>query len=277
MGKKLSAYTDGSYNSATGYYGCGAVLIDEEGKEIKRMHKTGKPDPGANGWNVNGEIEAAVMAIHTAIGLGCNELTIYHDYEGVGKWPDNVWQAKKSYTKAYADQIYEFRKEIQITFIHVKGHHGNKWNEIADQEAGIGANGGKPDVPECQNVNTATDASFHSWRNRYAENALDGIEGLNPSCRRCLETFMLKRTPVFRDFAALRTGGLDKFSRMSASDIEPKIGKEESNLIRNKVHEEQDYASALRWRMRGLTAEDAAHKVNVDREISDNARKISKY
>lgn len=83
MEKKLIAYTDGSYNSTTGYYGCGAVLIDENEQEIARMHKTGKPDAGANGWNINGEIEAAVMAIHTAIGLGCKELTIYHDYEGV--------------------------------------------------------------------------------------------------------------------------------------------------------------------------------------------------
>lgn len=176
MEKKLIAYTDGSYNSTTGYYGCGAVLIDENEQEIARMHKTGKPDAGANGWNINGEIEAAVMAIHTAIGLGCKELTIYHDYEGVGKWPDGVWKAKKSYTKAYAEQIHEFRKEIQITFIHVKGHNGNKWNEIADQEAGIGANGGKPDAPGCQDADTAADASFHSWRSRYAENAWTALK-----------------------------------------------------------------------------------------------------
>ena len=30
MGKKLIAYTDGSYNSTTGYYGCGTVLIAED-------------------------------------------------------------------------------------------------------------------------------------------------------------------------------------------------------------------------------------------------------
>ena len=269
MEKKLIAYTDGSYNSTTGYYGCGAVLIDENEQEIARMHKTGKPDAGANGWNINGEIEAAVMAIRTAMDLGCDDLTIYHDYEGVGKWPDGVWKAKKSYTKAYAAQIHAFRKEIQITFIHVKGHHGNKWNEIADQEAGIGANGGKPDAPGCQDADTAADTSSHSWRSRYAENALGGIEGLNPSCRRCLEAFILNRTPAFKDFAALRTGGLDQYSRMLISDIELKIGQKEADLIRHMVNEEQDYASALRWRMRGLTAEDAAHKANVDREIKN--------
>ena len=180
-----------------------------------------------------------------------------------------MWKAKKSYTKTYAEQIHEFRKEIQITFIHVKGHNGNTWNEIADQEAGIGANGGKPDAPGCQDADTAADTSFHSWRSRYAENALDGIEGLNPSCHRCLEAFILNRTPAFKDFAALRTGGLDQYSRMLISDIELKIGQKEADLIRHMVNEEQDYASALRWRMRGLTAEDAAHKANVDREIKN--------
>lgn len=140
MGKKLIAYTDGSYNSTTGRYGCGAVLIDDKEQEITRMHKTGKPDSGANGWNINGEIEAAIMAMHTAIELGCDELVIYHDYEGVGKWPDGIWKAKKSYTQAYATEVRKMREQIDITFIHVKGHHGNRWNEIADQEAGIGAN-----------------------------------------------------------------------------------------------------------------------------------------
>lgn len=48
-----------------------------------------------------------------------------------------------------------------------------------------------------------------------------------------------------------------------------KIGQKEADLIRHMVNEEQDYASALRWRMRGLTAEDAAHKANVDREIKN--------
>ena len=56
---------------------------------------------------------------------------------------------------------------------------------------------------------------------------------------------------------------------MLISDIELKIGQKEADLIRHMVNEEQDYASALRWRMRGLTAEDAAHKANVDREIKN--------
>lgn len=79
--------------------------------------------------------------------------------------------------------------------------------------------------------------------------------------------------PDFRDYAKLRTGGRDRFSSMPADIIEESIGSAEAQLIRGAVHQEDDYKAALRWRMRGLTAEEAAHKVNVDREVAENAKK----
>lgn len=132
-------YTDGSYNKDFCIYGCGLVLLDETGKEISRQHKTGIPQPGQNGWNINGEIEAALMGIQFAINLGYKKVKVYHDYEGVGKWPDKLWKATKPYTKDYADKVTKWRESVSIEFIHVKGHSGNNWNEIADQEARIGA------------------------------------------------------------------------------------------------------------------------------------------
>lgn len=134
MSKKINIYTDGSYNADRQIYGCGAVLIDGNEK-ILRMHKTGHPDEGANGWNINGEIDAAVMAIEKAIELGYDNITIHHDYEGVGKWADKMWKAKKSFTKAYAKKIDELRTQVMIRFVRVPGHSGSKWNDIADEEA----------------------------------------------------------------------------------------------------------------------------------------------
>lgn len=262
MSKELIAYTDGSYNSKTGCYGCGAVLLDENEQEIKRFHKTGRPAKHENGWNVNGEIEAALMAVHAALELGCANLTICHDYEGVGNWPDGIWDATKSYTIEYAEKIKEFREKLDISFIHVKGHNGNHWNEIADEEAAIGANGGKPE--------TAVPRAMYKNINP------DQIEGMTDTCRKCLKTFFRTKKPSFKDFAKLRTGGIDKFSRMPVSVIEAEIGEEESAFIRERVHREQDYASAMRWRMRGLSSDDAAHKANVDGEINENAQKAGK-
>ena len=132
-------YTDGSYNKDLCIYGCGLILLDESGKEISRQHKTGVPQPGQNGWNINGEIEAALMGIQFAINLGYKKIKVYHDYEGVGKWPDKLWKATKPYTRDYADKVIKWRESVSIEFIHVKGHSGNNWNEIADQEARIGA------------------------------------------------------------------------------------------------------------------------------------------
>lgn len=133
-------YTDGSYNKGLGIYGCGMVLLDMDGVEITRRNKSGIPSEGQNGWNINGEVAAAMMGIKLAIDLGYKNIKVYHDYEGVGKWPDNLWKANKPYTKDYAETIKNWRNSgVNIQFFHVKGHNGNKWNEIADQQAKIGA------------------------------------------------------------------------------------------------------------------------------------------
>lgn len=271
--QKAKAYTDGSYNSTVGCYGCGMVLIDEDGKELMRKHKTGWPDGRGDGWNINGEIEAALMAVQAALELGCEELVICHDYEGVGKWPDGVWKAKKPYTQDYAREINKLRKKIQIRFAHVKGHSGNCWNEIADQEAGIGANidtvSSKQAYKEKDNNSEICKDTNCAGTGRVS---IEHLEGLNAPCVRALWHFSKISKPSFKDFAALRTGGMDAFSRMPVADMEECIGEEDTKFIRTRVNQEKDYASALRWKMRGLSADDAAHKVNVDREISENAK-----
>ena len=254
MDNTINIYTDGSYNSTTGYYGCGAVLVSENGRELKRMHKTGCPEDGQNGWNINGEIDAAIMAITAAIQMGYKNITIYHDYEGVGCWPDYKWKATKPYTMEYAYQINQFRQQVDICFIHVKGHSGNKWNTIADEEAKIGANA-------------------HSVTETIESVQPTHDDGLNTSCRIAIAHFHKIHNPNFRDYAKLRTEGRDRFSSMPADIIEESIGSAEAQLIRDAVHQEDDYKAALRWRMRGLTAEEAAHKVNVDREVAVNAKK----
>ncbi|MCD8084092.1 MAG: reverse transcriptase-like protein [Clostridiales bacterium] len=133
-----TAYTDGSYNKDTRNYGCGVVLLID-GQQPILMHATGKAKPGENGWQVNGEIEAALIAIRNAEALGCGSIQIFHDYEGVGKWPDGLWKTNKTYTRRYADEVRELRKRIKVTFTWGEGHAGNQYNEMADREAKIGA------------------------------------------------------------------------------------------------------------------------------------------
>lgn len=107
MDEKTMLYTDGSYNKDLGIYGSGFVLLDAAENEVTRGHHFGVPEPGNNGWNVNGEVAAAEMGIQKAIELGYTDITVYHDYEGIGKWADGLWRANKLYTRKYVENIQE--------------------------------------------------------------------------------------------------------------------------------------------------------------------------
>lgn len=129
----LVAYTDGSYNKETGYYGAGIVIFKKDGGEPPALHMSkGRAPEGENGWQVNGEIAAAEFAINEAIKAGAKSLEIRYDYEGVGKWATGKWKRNKSYTREYAEYVKNASEKLSITFVHVKGHSGDEWNDTAD-------------------------------------------------------------------------------------------------------------------------------------------------
>ena len=66
---------------------------------------------------------------------GMKSLTIYHDYEGIAKWPLRDWAANKEGTKAYQDFYDNIKKYVDIKFVKVKGHSGDKYNDLADKLA----------------------------------------------------------------------------------------------------------------------------------------------
>lgn len=127
------AYVDGSYNVGTGHYSCGAVIIDH-GKET-RLSRGFTDEAGSALRNVAGEIMGARMAIDYCIEHGIEKIRIYHDYMGVGKWGNGEWKANLDMTREYKAYVAEARTKIDIEFIKVKAHAGNKYNEIADKLA----------------------------------------------------------------------------------------------------------------------------------------------
>lgn len=134
-GAELVAYTDGSYNKGTGEFGAGIVMFAKNGGDPDFYMEKGRAAEGENGWQVNGEIAAARKAILKAVNAGAKSLEIHCDYEGVAKWADKKWKRNKAYTREYAAYVEEARKKLPITFIHVKGHSGDKWNDKADRLA----------------------------------------------------------------------------------------------------------------------------------------------
>ena len=129
-GCAVKAYVDGSYDVATGNYASGAViLVDGKTVELSKLYTD---DAGGKLRNVAGEIKGAELAIEYCMKQGIDSVVIYHDYLGVGKWADDEWKANLDMTKAYKSYIRECRKNMRINFVKVKGHSGDKYNDMAD-------------------------------------------------------------------------------------------------------------------------------------------------
>lgn len=127
------AYVDGSYNNDTGEYSCGVVfLTDTDELHIARK---GESEELAAMRNVAGEILGAELAMKQAVELGIRKLSIYHDYEGIASWCLGKWKTNKEGTKAYKAYFDSIRDKMEIEFVKVKGHSGDKYNDLADELA----------------------------------------------------------------------------------------------------------------------------------------------
>lgn len=126
----VNAYVDGSYNSSTCQYSGAAVILLGD-NDIIELSKACKDD-SSKLRNVAGELLGAELAIEYCKKHGISKLAIHHDYEGIGAWADDVWKAKLPETKAYRNYVFDSREILDIKFIKVKGHSGNKYNDRAD-------------------------------------------------------------------------------------------------------------------------------------------------
>ena len=134
----VRAYVDGSYDSSSGRFSCGVVMIrtgDDGSVKTRELSRAFDEPEYAKQRNVAGEIMGAKTAIDFCLHNGIDEVEIYHDYEGVGKWADGLWKANNPLTQGYRGYVEKARTRMRITFIKVKAHAGNKYNERADKLA----------------------------------------------------------------------------------------------------------------------------------------------
>ncbi len=127
------AYVDGSFNVNNGMYGYGVVFFHNKSED----HYCGNgSEPDMTSMrNVAGEILGARTAMEEALKRGCTSLTIYHDYEGISRWCLGEWKTNKKGTieyKAYFDSICS---QLKVSFVKVKGHSNDKYNDLADELA----------------------------------------------------------------------------------------------------------------------------------------------
>lgn len=128
----INIYTDGSYRESVDPTIAGWSFVVEENEYIGSgiIHK-----PLSR--NIDGEVEAAKQAIQYAIDNLDDDITIHHDYEGVGAWAEGRWKAKKLIPALYVKFLNENKSKFKhnISFSWTKGHNGDYMNELADEYA----------------------------------------------------------------------------------------------------------------------------------------------
>ncbi len=130
---EMIAYVDGSYNNATKEFSYGMIAF-VDGETIRDCKAF---DDGnlVSMRNVAGEIKGAEAAMRLALERKCAALHIYHDYEGIAKWPLGEWKANKEGTIAYRQFYESVKPELTVIFHKVTGHSGDKYNDEADSLA----------------------------------------------------------------------------------------------------------------------------------------------
>ncbi|MBR2038398.1 MAG: ribonuclease H family protein [Lachnospiraceae bacterium] len=129
----LVAYVDGSYYVENNQFSYGMVLLDGE-QELK-FQQFFIDEELASMRNVAGEVKGAEAAMRYAVEQGFHKLYIYHDYEGIAKWCQGEWKTNKEGTKAYKAYFDSIRDKLQVVFVKVAAHTGDKYNEMADKLA----------------------------------------------------------------------------------------------------------------------------------------------
>ena len=131
MSSSYRVFTDGAYSSARDQGGVGIVIL-KDGLEILRYSNMYKKTT-----NNQMELGAIIIALRMIKGE-IDSLVIYTDSQYCIGCAVQGWKRKKN--KAMweeFDKQYNRVKKLcpDIRFIHVKGHAGNKYNEIVDKLA----------------------------------------------------------------------------------------------------------------------------------------------
>ena len=136
------AYVDGCFNENTNEYSCGVVIFYDGGEE-HFSQKFNNPDL-VTMRNVAGEIEGAKRAIKFCIDNKISSIDIFYDYEGIEKWCTGAWKANKPGTIEYKKYYNSVKDILKITFVKVKGHSGDTYNDLADSLAKAAVGIGEP-------------------------------------------------------------------------------------------------------------------------------------
>lgn len=131
---KYEIYTDGSYNPQNNI-GSWAYVILKNGEVVKEENGRVK-EKFLPSRNIGGECTAVLRALLYCSKNNIKIVEINHDLEGIQKWAQGQWKTNTDITKIYVEWFLKLTKNMKVSFVQVKGHSNNKWNEYVDKLAG---------------------------------------------------------------------------------------------------------------------------------------------
>ena len=121
---KYKIYTDGAYAPSRNMGGWAFVVL----KDLEKISSNFGPVPDTT--NNRMEITATIEAIKWSIEQGIQEIEIFSDSIYVIGTMTQNWKRKKN--NDLWDILDTLTSQINIKWTHVKGHNGDKYNELCD-------------------------------------------------------------------------------------------------------------------------------------------------
>lgn len=124
-------YVDGSFMVHKENYSYGFLVV-KNNEVLFKDNGVGYDKEAVALRNVSGEVEGAMKATEYAIKNGYKEIILCYDYQGIESWALGTWKRNNRITQNYHEFMQEKFKVINIKFKKIKGHSGNKFNDMAD-------------------------------------------------------------------------------------------------------------------------------------------------
>ena len=278
---RYTIYTDGGCDvNPGGKGGAACVIVGSDGNVVRKC---------SEGYfaTTNNRMEMrAVMLGLDQVEPG-SEIHLYSDSQYTLNCLSGVWGRKKNADLWRKMDHIISGYSVETTW--VRGHDGNEYNEMCDsmctevmQHPALTDRGYLADTPvsdkarkrkQKQTRDAALPAVLRHAPENLPKDQFAAKHQINAKCAAGILRFQ-KSGKKFKDFAALKTFGQDFWSRKKV-DFMLQDDPDKDDLLQylEKVFGEgsPDITKAVRWYKRGLSADDAAHKVKVDKEIAANA------